>query len=302
LIVMLTRPTWIVVFLLAGLLLAGCRAESAPGQEANLSVADTTQARFERVMDYAKEANLHERPIGEIMQVLGQQFMERPYLTGTLDEPATEQLVIRFDGFDCVTFVETVLAMARGVAVQDYRFGTFARHLEDQRYRDGALDGYCSRLHYFTEWIDDNAARGTIRSLTADLGGVVLRDSVDFMSTHRSAYPRFATNDSLWACVRGMEARLQSRTIRYVPQDRIRAVYDRLEAGDIIGIATSIDGLDISHTGLVYEAQDGRIGLLHASTSGGVKVSPDLQRYVQNIEHQIGILVARPLTPHSTSQ
>ncbi len=303
------RPRYIgLVFMLVGLMLAGCRIESAPESRSTTSAADltsagadTTQARFEQVMDYAKEAKLHERPIGAIMQVLGQQFMEKPYLTGTLDEPATEQLVIRFDGFDCVTYVETLLAMARGVAVQDYRFTTFAQHLEEQRYRGGTLNGYCSRLHYFTEWIDDNAARGTVQSLTASLGGVVLRDSVDFMSTHRSAYPRFATNDSLWACVRDMEMQLRERTIRYIPQDQIRATYDRLQAGDIVAMATDIDGLDIAHTGLVYDGGDGDIGLLHASTSGGVTVSPDLQRYVQNIDHQIGILVARPRPPYSTS-
>jgi hypothetical protein len=82
--------------------------------------------------------------------------------------------------------------------------------------------------------------------------------------------------------------------VRYVPQDSIRAVYDELRAGDIVGMATSIDGLDVSHSGLVYAHDDGRKGLLHASLSGGIVVSPDLQRYVQTIDNQIGIVVARP--------
>ena len=297
---MSSAKSTVLVFLLlgAGLMagLVGCQSESA-ASEGRAAAPDSTQDRFEAVMAYAQDNDLHERSIGAIMQAVGIRFMERPYLAGTLDEPPTEQLVIRFDGFDCVTYVETMLALARGIAVEDYSYATFADHMRDQRYRDGTMEGYCSRLHYFSEWVRDNARRGTVRNMTAALGGEALGDTLSFMSAHRSAYPRFATNDSLLACVRDMEQNLRGQSVRYVPQDDIDAVYDRLQAGDILGLVTNIDGLDIAHTGLVYAGKDGQIGLLHASTSEGVTVSPDLQAYVQNIDHQIGILVARPTEP-----
>jgi cell wall-associated NlpC family hydrolase len=258
----------------------------------------TTRARFDSVMEAAASADLHRRPVGRIMQELGTQFLGAPYLTGTLDEPPEETLVVRLDGFDCVTFVETMLAMARGVRQQDTSYAGFARRLAQQRYRSGSV-GYCQRLHYFTDWIAHNDARGLVDDRMDALGGRVLRDTIDFMSTHRSSYDRFATNDSLYRCVQDVEADLRarhrSRPIRYVPQDSIPAVYDQLRAGDVIALATSIDGLDVSHTGLAYAHGDGSFGLLHASTSGGVVVSPDLQRYVQQIDHQIGIVVARPV-------
>jgi len=287
--------------LLTVTLLVGCQqATSTPGGSVDEAAIDTmppdsTQARFNALMDAAKEQALHEQPIGTIMTTLGQRAMGAPYLAGTLDEPPTEQLVIRFDGYDCVTFVETMLALARGVEQQQYDYASFARRIEEQRYRDGELDGYCSRMHYFTEWIAQNDARGTVRSITQQLGGVPLTDSLSFMSAHRDAYPRFATNDSLLACVRSMEAQLSGTTIYHVPQDRIRSVYDQLQSGDIIGFSTDIGGLDVAHTGLVLKDGD-RAQLLHASLSDGVVVSPDLQRYVQNIDHQVGIVVARPLS------
>jgi hypothetical protein len=83
----------------------------------------------------------------------------------------------------------------------------------------------------------------------------------------------------------------------YIPQERIVEAYAELEPGDIIATATHIKGLDVTHTGLVYDNSDGTRGLLHASTSGGVKVSPDLQSYVQGVDATIGIIVARPLEP-----
>lgn len=282
---------------MAGVLfLAACQPASSTPDAAVSAPPDTTAARFDQIMAFAEEQALHAQPIGAVMGALGTQFLGAPYLEGTLDAPETERLVVRFDGFDCVTFVETMLALARGVVQQDYRYATFAGHLEDQRYRNGQVNGYCSRLHYFSEWIAENDGRGTVRDVTADLGGEALGDTLSFMSTHREAYPRFATNDSLWACIRDMEARLHGETVHYVPQDRIHEAYDRLQTGDIIAIATDIDGLDVAHTGLVYK-QEGQVSFLHASLSGHVKVSPDLQRYVQNNERQIGIVVARPLAP-----
>ncbi len=97
-----------------------------------------------------------------------------------------------------------------------------------------------------------------------------------------------------------MEERLRGSELFYVPQDEIAEKYGRLKAGDIIATATHIKGLDVTHTGLVYDNRDGTMGLLHASISGGVKVSPDLQAYLEGVDSTIGIIVARPKEPHSS--
>ncbi len=303
--------------LLIGLaLLGGCRpnpdgsTEAAAPPQSSGSLAlpdsvlpppDTTADRFEAALQTALSHSEATDSIGPVVQAVGRHFRGRPYRTGTLDAPTTETLVARFDGFDCVTFVETALALARGAQASDTTYAGFARRLAEQRYRGGGPVGYCGRLHYFTEWIADNATRGHVRRLGAQLEGRPLRDTLDFMSTHRSAYDRFATDDSLFACVQEMEARLQAQgrrdPVRYVPQDSIRAVYDQLRAGDIVALVSSIDGLDVAHTGLVYVPPDSgpnTIGLLHASLTDGVTVSPDLQRYVRTIDRQIGMVVARP--------
>jgi len=273
-------------------------AATAPLPDSVLSPPDSTARRFRAAMEHAMDQTPDTAAIGPLMQEIGLHFRGRPYLAGTLDAPAVETLVVRLDGFDCVTFIETVLAMARGVQADDPTYAGFARRLAEQRYRNGTLQGYCSRLHYFTEWLADNEDKGIVERLGDELGGRRMTDTLDFMSTHRASYSRFATNDSLYACVQAMEeglrAQQQRRPVRYVPQDSIRAVYDQLRAGDIVGMATSIDGLDVSHSGLVYAHDDGQKGLLHASLSDGIVVSPDLQRYVQTIDNQIGIVVARP--------
>ena len=298
------RLPWILV-LMFGLLLGACRAEAPdepapPARPAALDVPmaepDSASLRlFNEVMASARAENLHERPLGEIMQAIGVEFLGTPYVAGMLDEPEQETLIASLTGFDCVLFIETVLAMGRGIAAQDYSYETFLGHIQDQRYRDGAMNGYCSRLHYFSDWIADNERRGTVRNISEEIGGEPFDAHLTFMSENRELYARFAENDSLFEGIRQMEADLEDLELFYVPQDRIDAVYDQLQAGDIIATATDIGGLDVTHSGLVYKGDDGATGFLHASTSGGVKVSPDLQEYVLNNKSQIGIVVARPL-------
>lgn len=254
-----------------------------------------TAARFQQVMDLARQEDLHERPIGEVMQTIGEQFTGAPYIVGPLDQTEDEVLVCRLDGFDCFTFIESMLAMARGIKQQEYDFESYAQRMLEQRYRDGQMNGYCSRMHYFSEWIADNEERGNVRNVSEEIGGRRLPKELTFMSENRESYPRFAENDSVYQCIQDMERDLAELRIHHIPQDSIRAVYDQLQAGDIIATSTHIDGLDVTHTGLVYRHPNGGTGLLHASTEGGVKVSPDLQEYVQGIDSQIGIVVARPV-------
>jgi cell wall-associated NlpC family hydrolase len=260
----------------------------------------TTARRFEETMAFARKHRLHEKAMGEIMTTLGMRFVDSPYVAGMLDEPAEETLICRLDGFDCVTFVESMLAMARAIKQEQYGYETWTGFLRDQRYRDGKMEGYCSRLHFFTEWIIDNQKRGTVKNITRDLGGVLLDKKIDFMTAHRESYPRISENDSLFACIQGMESNLQDAEIFYIPQDQIHEVYDQLQAGDIIATATHLKGLDVTHTGLVYDGGNGKKGLLHASASGSVRVSPDLQAYVQGVKVTIGIIVARPMKPRTS--
>ena len=295
------RP--LLLFVVATLLFVGYRSEAPPTPVAEAEIdayaqADTSTRRlFNEVMAFARAEQLHEKPFGEIVQTVGMQFLRTPYVAGMLDAPAQEMLIVDLTGFDCVLFVEAALALARGIAVEDYSYATFANHIEEQRYRGGAMNGYCSRLHYFTEWIADNEDRGAVRDVTAALGGEKLDKTLTFMSEHRKSYPRFATNDSLFRGIQSMERDLANHKIYHIPQHRIRAAYDQMQAGDIIATSTHIEGLDVTHTGLAFDDGRGGIGFLHASTSGGVKVSPDLQDYIQNNKVQIGIVVARPVDP-----
>ncbi|HEY9727971.1 MAG TPA: N-acetylmuramoyl-L-alanine amidase-like domain-containing protein [Chroococcales cyanobacterium] len=253
--------------------------------------------RFKRVMQYAVAQNLHQRQMGEIVQAIANQFLGAAYKANLLDQSQEETLVVTLNQFDCVLFVETVLAIARGVAVQDYSYPTFVNHLRDQRYRDGQMNGYCSRLHYFVDWISDNQKRGTVQNLAQQLGGVSLHKTLNFMTTHRQSSPQLVSDNANFQCIVQQEAQLDRLTIDYIPTNQIRHLYSQLQPGDIIAVATNIPGLDVTHTGLVYRQPNGTIGFIHASPAGQVTIARDLERYISRVNRAIGILVARPTDP-----
>jgi hypothetical protein len=261
-----------------------------------IAQADNGQ-EFQKIKQFAIANNLHQRPMNEIIQAIADQLLGATYKGGVLDKSSREKLVISLEEFDCVLFVETVLALSRSIAVQDYSFQTFSDRVSELRYRNGSMDGYCSRLHYFSEWILDNQRRGIVQSVAQYMGGRPLNKKVNFMSSHWQSYPQITSSEANYRCIAAMEKNIGKIDIEYIPVNRIDSAYSKLQSGDIIAIATAVSGLDTTHTGLVYRMQNGNIGLIHASPSGSVRISSDLQYFAANVEDAIGIMVVRPLDP-----
>lgn len=231
--------------------------------------------------------------------------------TGTPYEPATLEAYLRAGGspwgqepltlslthFDCVTLVESCLAVARVAGEQDVpTWQRFGREIERMRYRGGERRGYTSRLHYFSEWIADGASRGLVQDLGAELGGVEDRRPLRFMTRHRASYPAFA-DEAVYREIGAIERRLDGRPRRVIPTDRIPEVADRIESGDVLAFATAIPGLDVTHAAFAYRDAAGVLRVLHAPLSGGVVAitRTTLPEYVAAIRRATGILVARPL-------
>lgn len=233
-------------------------------------------------------------PLNQAMIEIGRSFMGTPYVAGTLDEdPNREKVVVHITGLDCVTFVENCLVMGRLLKEGKTDFDSYVKELEKIRYRGGSNTGYPSRLHYFSDWIYDNESKGIVKDITGEIGGVVYDKYIDFMSTHSSSYKQLSDPANL-AGIQEAENAINSRESFYIPENMIASVYDKLQSGDIIGITSTLDGLDIAHTGLVYKDETGTY-LLHASLKNKeVEISKtEIQEYITANPKQDGIMVAR---------
>ena len=247
----------------------------------------------------------HQSAPGRAATRVGELAEGTPYKPYTLDaylrargSPiGTEPLTLSLSRFDCLTLVESCLAVARVAGGKDEpTWDGFGREVQRMRYRGGKRLGYTSRLHYFSEWITDGQKRGLCRDRGAELGGVEDVRPLRFMTEHRTSYPALA-NDQVFREIGAIEHRLDGRSRRVVPSERIGNVADRIETGDVLGFATAIPGLDVTHTAFAYRGADGVLRVLHAPLSGGVVevTRKTLPEYVAAIRHATGILVARPL-------
>lgn len=230
---------------------------------------------------------------GAAVAAAGLSFLGRPYGAGTLEREGPERLVINLRELDCFTLVENAVVLERLLRSGVASFADYTAALLRLRYRDGILDGYASRLHYFTDWLFDARKKGLVRDVTADLGGRRFVKSISYMTNHPESYPALA-DENICRRMREIEARISARPFHCISRDKLRLVEDRIRDGDLLAITTDREGMDVIHAGIALRVRR-RVHLLHASTiAGRVLVSPEtLYGYLMKKKGRTGVIVAR---------
>ncbi len=257
----------------------------------------TNEEICQRKFALAVRESLHERPIGEVMIAVGVSFLGTRYVANALETPGDEHLVVNLQGLDCVTFVENTLTLSRCIKLGSHTFEDYRKQLQLIRYRDGVIDKYPSRLHYFSDWIDDNEKKSIVRNVSQEIGGAVFEKKLSFMSMHPAAYKQLA-NKVYLERIKETESVINTRQHYFAPKEQLANAQEKIESGDIIGLTTSLEGLDIAHTGIAIRA-NGVLKYLHAPLSKGeVQITEEsLVDYLASHKTQTGLMVARPLEP-----
>lgn len=250
------------------------------------SLIDLNQAIFSEKIKLEKGATKAETAI-----IIAKSFTGNPYVAHTLEQ-TPEKLVCNLAEFDCYTFVESVLAitLARHHLKSYLEFQTTLRQM---RYREGRIEGYGSRLHYFLEWKQQGQTMGLYTDVTEQLGGTKTQLVINFMTTHRGLYPALE-DESAFQEILKSEKKLSENPWNYIPKSKVADVETHLQEGDIVGITSTIAGLDFNHEGFIVK-KGNRAYLLHASSDAKkVIVSPEpLADYLQKIKKHSGIVVLR---------
>ena len=181
------------------------------------------------------------------MQLLAEAFLNRPYRAEALIGGAQEdeRLVLDLSAFDCVTFVENTLALARA-----HNLPSYLRELKATRY-DRARVEWQYRLHYFSDWMRANQKRGVLRR--PRLGDVVL--SYDKTLSSLADYPA------------------RRRRLDVVPRPKLLKVAGQIEQGTVVAFASTRAKIDYFHVGLLFWEPQGsprqKLMFYHASRSLG---------------------------------
>jgi hypothetical protein len=205
--------------------------------------------------------------IGARMNLISARLLGRPYITHPLVGSATqpEQFVTRMDGFDCVTFLETVLALAGARDVE-----SALERLRALRYANGEIS-YAARLHYTTHWNRANIQRRYLQDLTQGANTVTRIKTLNKVAG-------FAP---------------QPETVRYFPKASLPSLTHLWQDGDLIYFVSGRASLDTNHVGILFRVGDQWV-VRHASRNhGGVVEQPITVYCQQNL--MVGFMFARPL-------
>jgi len=254
---------------------------------------------YNSTLQIGVQKGLQTEPIGSVLIEIGKSLIGTDYVARTLEVDGDERLVINLTGLDCITFLEYALVFSRNIKQGKTTFDDFKNELTLIRYRDGKIDQYPSRLHYFTDWIYDNEKKGIVKDVTKEIGGEEIKFNLDFMSDHPQYYKHLKEHPEFIPVIKKQEEEISKRKYYFIPQEKIAEIENEIEDGDILAFTSTVKGLDVNHVGIAVRLNDGRIHILQAPSVGyqvEITKSP-LAEYVMKIKKDSGVIVARVLEP-----
>ncbi len=228
------------------------------------------------------------------------QFLGVPYVAHTLEVNDAERLVVNTRQLDCTTLVETVTALTLCAREGKKTWHDYLVTLSMLRYRQGKMEGYPSRLHYFSDWIADKEQMQLVSEIQQPNPpfSALQHVAVSYMSTHPTAYKALKAQPALVPVIRRQEQQLTGTQRRYIPTEALRddsqLLRQTIHDGDIIAITCKKKGLDIAHLGFAEWRHDG-LHLLNASLLHKKVVSEPmtLYQYLKKHPTDTGIRVVR---------
>jgi hypothetical protein len=222
-----------------------------------------SRRRVEQLLSKTK----YERSAVSRIDVLSRQFLGYPYKPNPLIGSAgtAEVFTASLDEFDCVTYIETIVALARAYKVDD-----FIEWLRKIRYERGRIQ-WEKRNHYMTLWIRNNVRKGIVRPVS--MAAVPTR-----------------SRERVLNIVPGLAA--QRTRVKCVPKEGVPRLDPHLQSGDLIFFVSTRKNLDVFHAGIIVRNGQ-RLFMRHASRSQGSVVEQELSEFLE-ANRMAGVIVVRP--------
>ena len=208
-----------------------------------------------------------EADLGKRLEQVSNRLLWRPYVEGSLGggPGIPEVLRVTLEAFDCVTYLEVVLALACSGTLNE-----FVSTVRRIRYERGEID-WLHRNHYMIDWARNNQSEGLIANLTAGPATIEKTCSLDLIP--------------------GLPAKTAG--FSYFPKESLSQVADLVETGDLVFFVSTRNDLDVFHTGLLIKPK-GQVMLRHATRSAGAVIDQELIEFVGKNE-PAGFVLLRPV-------
>ena len=224
-------------------------------------------------LDRLLAGSSHIEDAAERINFISKQFLGVAYkestLTGDINTP--EKLVINLSGVDCFTFLDYVEAMRLSDSC-----AAFKDNLKKVRYQSGIVS-YKTRNHFFTDWIECNAAY--VEDVSGQIGAEKTKRVMKVLNREEGGKQLLP----------GIESK--KREISYIPSEAIHdSMLGKLRTGDYVGIYSIKKNLDVTHVGIVIREGD-TILFRHASSEVRMVVDEGFKDYIKN---KPGVIIVRP--------
>ena len=200
------------------------------------------------------------------LEAISRRFVGDPYREGPLvgSKSSREVFTASLEAFDCVTYVENVLALAWASNQR-----TFIERLRRIRYAGGVID-WAHRNHHMTTWIRNNMREGLVHE--------------------RPIHDRSVSRSRRLDTVDGIPTR--TVRVRSIPKRDFLRRPDDVRDGDLAFFGSTRPNLDVFHCGILFHREE-RIVMRHAARSRGQVVEQDLAEFL-GANRMTGVILVRP--------
>jgi hypothetical protein len=215
--------------------------------------------------------------------LIGLYFKGAPYLSNRLSKSNPEKMYYSFSDFDCVTYVENVLALYYSEGAN----AKFIKNLINIRYDDTV--SYENRNHYLTKGLQKMVALNILSPINNQFNSKLIQKNVNYLSKHVSSH-----NINM-ARIINIEKSISQKNMYYFDSTKDLKINDLIKNGDVIAFVSSRNDLDFQHVGFVH-IKNNKKYILHASQEKKIVCISDvtIDQYIFKNKKITGFQIYRP--------
>jgi hypothetical protein len=228
------------------------------------------------------------------------EFEGVPYGGGSQGCPQAHTLV-NLRQMDCMTFVENFWALAftrhliagmKEKPVDEEIFAIYVQNLNAIRYYEGKNQRNEDRIQYLTSGFIQLEKAGVL-SMVGKEEGSPMSKKINYVSGNRAKFGGFTD----WAFIQNKENEMSQYSYITFDKNQIQDYAQIAQNGDLVGLVTTVPGLDVSHCGVIT-LREGKVFMTHASSvRKQLVLAQDITEYLAKRTTISGIVVFRPVFP-----